>query len=137
MKHELGPHSSQALGPNRLLVFTRSAENAVSILRKLWNWRIPEILHDSWQTGYHSRLSVHSRRARWCLSEALPQSSSCLKPQQAASLKVRLLLSHSLVTHTKIYTCSSGTKTGPRSFPRWPSPFPDSKTSNSLPRLLS
>lgn len=40
-------------------------------------------------------------------------------------------------THTEIHTGSSGTKTGLRSFPRRPSPFPDSKTSCSLPRLLS
>lgn len=137
MKHGLGPHSGQALRPSQLSVFRGCAENAVLIFGKLWNWRIPEILHDSRQTGYRSRLSVRSHTARWCLREALLQSSSCLKPQQAAPLKVRLTHSHSLVTHPKIYTCSSGTKTCLRSFPRRPSPFPDSKTSRSLPRLLS
>jgi len=116
---------------------TRCAENVLSTLGKLWSWRIPAMSHDSRLTGSRSRLAVRSRRARRCLREAWLQSSSCLKPQRGAPLKVRLTHSHGLVRHTKTYTCSSGTKTGLRSFPRRPSPFPDSKTSRSLPRLLS
>lgn len=63
---ELGAQSSQALRPNQLLGCTHCAENAIWILRKLWDWNI----QDSWQTGYHS-LGAHTKVFKGSLAAEL------------------------------------------------------------------
>lgn len=60
----------------------------------------------------HSHQCAHTKVFRGSLA--------CLKPQQGASLKVRLKHPHSLVSHTKIHRDSSGIKTGLRSFAKSP-----------------